>query len=234
MDVDEAKNIICGRVAAKLRPLCDLPVFSAKMGVWVAGGAVLGHREGDVDLFCAAGFNAIREQIKTSAGVSVVSDTANATTVKLDDFTFQFCNYNKPTLADLLKSFDYAHCQIGCEAVFENGGVVVSGVEWTDAYALSRAVGTTWFVGSEYPLSSLIRSAKYRQSGLMSSGAHVVAIIDTLVATIRRGFKDYDDFKAQLDAIDLGLVPDDLAKVERAALTDLFQLLRKDTIHDRN
>jgi chromosomal replication initiation ATPase DnaA len=49
---------------------------------------------------------------------------------------------------------------------------------------------------------------------------------------IERGFKGYEDFKDQLDAIDLGMVPDDIEQLQTKEGTDmlrnLFKLLAKE------
>ena len=42
---------------------------------------------------------------------------------------------------------------------------------------------------------------------------------------VERGFHDYQDFKDQLDAVDLGLLTEDFKQVDNADLMKLFELL---------
>lgn len=225
MELAEAKSIVCARVANRCRDVAETNLLSG-MDVWVAGGALI--RDGnDVDLFAADGWSVVIPRIAGCANVAVKSQTKNATTIKIGETLYQLCDYKKQTLLELITSFDFAHCQIGCCAKFDGAGVIASGVEWTEQFALSRQVASSWFVGSEFPLSSLIRAAKYRTSGILTTGAHIRAVIDILAAVVRRGFVGYEDFKNQLDAVDLGLVPEEFNEVGRSDLMDLFKMLNK-------
>jgi hypothetical protein len=62
---------------------------------------------------------------------------------------------------------------------------------------------------------------------VLSRGAHIRAVISALAAVVKRGFSGYDDFKDQLDAIDLGLLPDEMSEVESAPLLELYNRLNK-------
>ena len=230
MEMDDLRKIMCSRIARRIHPLRAILGQHANMHFWVAGGALI--RDGnDVDLFCPTEWPKI-----DWSTVEVVSESKNARTVVVGDAVFQFCNYRKPTLDELLKSFDFAHCQVGCDVkVTGSGNFVVDGVRGTDAYINSRWANTSWFTGSEYPLSSLIRIHKYYANGILTKGAAIRSTIDALEAVVRRGFNGYDDFKDQLDAVDyLGLLPDDMENVEKSSLTNLFTLLNKVTVkqHD--
>lgn len=221
-DIDECKAIVAGRIAGRLREMLDVFEWPDGFVFWVAGGAMI--REGnDVDLFCPVEWPIKIEGPK----VRIESRTTNAITAKIGDGVFQFCKYAKPTLGELITAFDFAHCQIGCVVEVKHGFFNVSDVQWTDAFVLSRATATTWFTGSEFPLSSLIRTQKYYKTGMLTRGAGIRAVIDILVAVIERGFNGYNDFKDQLDAVDLGLLPEQLEDVDRASLIRLFTLLNK-------
>ena len=220
MTIEATKDIICRRVAGRLRPLESLSCFTDGFEFYVAGGCMT-RTQNDVDAFCAD------SPWPTLPPETLVFSSRNAATHKINGELFQFCVYKKPTLIDLLASFDFAHCQIGCKVTVRSGRMIVSGVEWTEQYAAASAAGTSWFTGSEYPLSSLIRTQKYRKNGVMSSGAAIRAALSALTATVRRGFTSYEDFKDQLDAVDLGLLPDELSQVTQADLHELYQLLTK-------
>lgn len=163
----------------------------------------------------------------------VFSASANALTFETSDgITVQFCSYYKASLEDLVDSFDFAHIQVGAELALVFGDVFdcfVDGTEtvtyFTEAWTASRSLGTSEFVGSEYPLSSLIRLAKYTERGWFGRGGFIAETIRILVAIIERGFTDYEDYKDQLDAVDLGLVPEELSELEFAELYRLFELL---------
>lgn len=219
MDTDGMKKIIESRVASRLSPLRSWPHFPKDTEFWVAGGCLI-RGGSDVDLFCPIDW-------PTFPADGQVFFSKNAVTYDIGGELFQFCRHKKPTLMELLQSFDFAHCQIGCKARVLGESLAVYDVQWTTAYGESRIVNASWFTGSEYPLSSLIRVAKYRTSGIMSNGSAIRATIDALAATVKRGFKDYGDFKDQLDAVDLGLVPEDLNDVERSSLLELFNLLHR-------
>lgn len=219
MNESDIKDIIAGRAYGRIKPLIGVPELQG-LTFWVAGGALI--REGnDVDLFCS-------EKWPDSVfGMPHESFTKNAVTMKIGDGLFQFCTYRKPTLGEMVRAFDFAHCQIGCQVSIEGGVATVSDVQWTEAFALSRCAETSWFVGSEYPLSSMIRVSKYFKNGMLTRGAAIRASIDTLTAVVTRGFSSYEDFKDQLDAVDLGLVPEELKDVDRASLVKLFDSLHR-------
>ena len=88
----------------------------------------------------------------------------------------------------------------------------------------------SYFTSSDYPLSSLIRLQKYVERGKFAGKSWIWDAIKILTAIIRRGFEDYEDFKDQLDAVDLGLLPEDFQGADNGGvLADFFELLRRDT-----
>lgn len=219
MTNDDIKEMLRRRAAIRLAPLATIGLKSVEC--WVAGGALI--RDGnDVDLFIAGGVWPAEVLSLKNESVS-----KNAITAMIGGIPFQFCSYTKPTLAALVAAFDFAHCQIGCSVKIHGEYLVVGNVEWTKDFEAGRISGSSWYIKSEYPLSSLVRVAKYHKTGLLSRGEAMRATIDALHDVVKRGFRGYEDFKDQLDAVDLGLVPDDLAGVESTKLTDLFALLDK-------
>jgi hypothetical protein len=73
----------------------------------------------------------------------------------------------------------------------------------TDAYLEALLTHRTWYVGSDYPLGSIFRAEKYKRYGEMHSGEYKKSVVKALTDLIRRGYKDYQDFKDSIGAIDL-------------------------------
>ena len=192
---------------------------------YIAGGAIAGHIN-DVDVFpVKPGLPALEERFAIDTKqYPIVSKTANATTYATKPWPTQLCHYQHDTLQALVDSFDFAHIQAGVQC--SGTGVVCA--YHTDAFVEAKATMLSWFTGSAYPLSSLVRAGKYYKRGDMARGSYLRAVLDCVGAVAERGFKDYDDFKDQLDAVDLGLIPEQLEEVERAGLVVLFNALRCD------
>jgi hypothetical protein len=188
---------------------------------FVAGGSLTGVIN-DIDLFPSGEL-----AIPDPANAKLLSHTKNASTFECRPWLVQVCAHRKPSLEALVRSFDYTHIQAGARLTIENDLAFVGEVFFTDEYVAARATETTWFCGSEFPLSSLIRVGKYYKRSAMPRGAFIRAVIDALAATVKRGFKDYEDFKDQLDAVDLGLLKDEMDEVEKAKLLELFELLKR-------
>jgi len=127
-----------------------------------------------------------------------LSKTANAITANIYGQTVQFCSYFKPTPQETVAAFDFAHCKAG--AVFGADGLLQEVVA-TDDFWLSESNGTTWYTGSEYPLSSLMRLMKFHKRGLFEGGTHKSAAVRILCDIVERGFKDYEDFFDQCSSI---------------------------------
>jgi len=150
-------------------------------------------------------------------------------TFKVGEQIVQLCFYPQPTLKALVDSFDFAHIQVGVHIhIGDVDGLsiaTVSSVYHTEAWVTSHAMQTTWYTGSEYPLSSLLRSIKYASRGDFAGKSYIPSAINILKGIIKRGFSGYEDFKDQLDAVDLGLIEKDL---EGCNISELFELLRRD------
>ena len=217
-------------VAKEIKPYVT---SKSKCVFYVAGGCLAGPIA-DIDLFPGpADFPEITaEKICTSR---------NATTYKTGQHPIQVCNYRYDSLRKLLESFDYAHIQVGAELTFmpqsldpaDNFKTVkpelsVTRADFTDRFILAHTTDSTWYCGSEYPLSSMIRAGKYQKKGVLKRSGYIKAVLNALVDVLDRGFKDYEDFKDQLDAVDLGLVPEELEDIETANLAKLYEHLTKD------
>lgn len=127
-----------------------------------------------------------------------VSKTQNAITANIYGQTVQFCSYFKPTPQETVAAFDFAHCMAG--AVFGADGTLEDVVS-TDDFWLSENNETTWYTGSEYPLSSLMRLMKFHKRGLFKDNTHKTAAVRILCEIVKRGFKDCDDFRDQCASI---------------------------------
>lgn len=175
----------------------------------LAGGAVCGGKVSDFDLYAVEGHEFDREAIALKArglGMKILAKTRNALTVELpNQQVVQFCRYRRPSLKDLVKSFDFTHIQAGI--TFPGyGRVPGSGDAYcTEGFIAAALTGSTKYVGSEYPFSSIVRVGKYLARGRLTRVGAAKAVARALADFLRRGFKDYADFKDQLDAIDLCL-----------------------------
>lgn len=182
----------------------DIDVFFPKRGYPIGG-----FSESDIDLDgldkAVSDFN--RDFEKKMGKAEIVYDSKNAMSVNFDGVKYQFCKYQKDTCQDLVESFDYAHIQIGAVIDFEEDGernpVLVTDVCYTEAYLESMLSQNTWYIKSDYPLGSIFRAEKYKRYGSISNGEYKKSTIRALTDLINRGYKDYEDFKDSIGAIDL-------------------------------
>ena len=174
-----------------------------KIGVnFFIGGSCLNLREdkiNDIDIF-PKGENWNFDTLTKIFG-EPKNKSSNAITFECNDTLLQFCNYPKNTLKELVESFDFSHVQIGCEITPNKS---VEEVYYTQPYIESQAIGQTTFIGTEYPISSLIRLAKYYKKGYISNSQYRNMFLKIFTEVCLRGFKGKDDLIDQLQAIDLG------------------------------
>lgn len=179
--------------------------------VYVAGNSLNQATPHDIDLypvkssdfdFHVSAFN--------DAGASVLFESRNATTVKYKNVVYQFCNYTASNISALVHTFDYSHIQVGVHLVLDptKASRDKSIVAYTDNYVSNLLTKTNGYQGTHYPLSSMLRAMKYYGYGELSKCESKMSLVAALVDFMDRGFKDYDDFRDQLDAIDLSLVED--------------------------
>ncbi len=189
-------------------------------GYFVAGNSCNAAAPHDFDIYPWGNdfdFKEIKSRIE-SVGGYVVIETRNALTVNIAGKIIQFCNYNKCDLVSLIESFDFAHIQIGIAVRIkwrpgngeDRGGYghsYIEYVEYTDNWQRAHMLETTWYTGSQYPLSSLLRTTKYFQRGCYAKKhGYKKDILNILNDIIGRGYKDYEDYKDQLAAVDLLLL----------------------------
>jgi len=222
-------NVIRQRVYQRvpLKELTDAGITE----FYVGGNSLNRNPPNDIDIFPISGF--FPHQTAEKLG-KVVSSTKNAITVKVNvdktlhhqtvegtndievsgkTVTVQLCNYLHPSLEELVNSFDFSHIQVGAKVTPTNIDIYC-----TDKYEESKLCQSTEYFGSEYPISSLIRTFKYAKRGDFAGDSHIFSVLKILADISCRGFSNYEDFKNQLDAVDLGLVPENQDALTEAGL----------------
>ena len=179
---------------------------------FLAGGSLCGDPVNDFDLYPdpTMPFNrtAVKAAVLANPGkYELLANTPNAITVKLINKAqvVQFCSYQKPSLIALVESFDFSHIQVGIRFTGDGKPPHANDVYYTDEFILANVTRRTVYTGSEYPLSSLIRLFKYAKRNKLTRIGVARAVMKILKDVLNRGFENYDDFKSQIDAIDLCL-----------------------------
>ena len=224
------KDVIRERIDTRLKSVYSAIAICLSYeyhGYFVAGNSCNAAAPHDFDIYPWGNnkfdFEGIKSRIE-SVGGYVIIETRNALTVNIGGKTIQFCNYNKHDLVTLIESFDFAHIQVGVAISinWDSDGYkssTIKYVEYTDNWQRAHMLETTWYTGSDYPLSSLLRTVKYFQRGAYANKfEYKKDIIYILNNIISRGYKDYTDYKDQLAAVDLLL----LEPEEREAAWTLY------------
>ena len=225
--------IIQNRMDARLKNLYStiaILLSYGHTGYYVAGNSCNADNPHDYDIYPDYGgtfdLDDIASRVEALKGY-VACKTRNALTVNMSGKILQFCNYSKRDLTTLLSSFDFAHIQVGIHIEIEwepgdpeDGGSYITAVKYTPEWELAHLAQTTWYTGSEYPLSSLLRLSKYLQRGCYATKfEYKKDVLRILNDIISRGYKNYKDYKDQLAAVDLLLLEPD----EKDAAWDLFR-----------
>lgn len=181
----------------------------------LAGSAMIPmHEVNDVDVF----FYNSRDYCNAVAALKQgykYFETNNCVTINTSYRKVQLCKYIYPTMKQLIESFDFAHVQIAYD-------IFTQDVAYTEQAKESFISRTTTFTGSEYPLSSLIRLNKYYERGRIQGRGLIGEVLLIFKAILERGFKDYEDFKDQLNAVDLNFFDTDGGKNDLAF--ELYQV----------
>jgi hypothetical protein len=219
-------------IADALKPIIDyLPDKFV-----VAGGAFrVGKPINDYDIYPAPADNDLGPYLPTEDeliqidykrdafnALMILCSSANSTTFRHHaiDKTIQFCNYRKSSLQALVNSFDFNDIQAGCIMFCDRGQGIIEPQAFATSEAYERFAihGQVEYTGTEYPFSSLIRLGKYN----LPRRKNMVITVQILADMCKRGFHDYEDFKDQLDAIDLQMLPEHLAGVPDDNLIEIF------------
>lgn len=189
-------------------------VLVANHGIFAGSAMIPKHEINDIDVF----FYNSRDYGKAVDALKQVYkyfETPNCVTINTNSVKVQLCKYNYPTMKQLVESFDFAHVQIAYDIFSQD----VTYTEQAKEAFISR---TTTFTGSEYPLSSLIRISKYYERGRITGRGLIGEVLLIFKAILERGFEDYEDFKDQLNAVDLNFFDTEGGKNDLAY--DLYQV----------
>jgi len=189
----------------------------------LAGGAMRSDEPRDFDIFgCDKPIDLAETKRKCERDrrVCLLTHTDNAVTIELYGQTVQLCKHFKGTPMALIRSFDFSHVQAG--AVFTSLGVVGEVVFTGHFHDVEAYSYTPQYLGSEYPLSSLVRLVKFKERGDFAGENEDYffgQLLSILCDIVKRGFRDEDDFRDQCVAISAALPNCDPEL--------LFQLLHK-------
>lgn len=220
------------KTKASRAPLWEIAFLLCNEPFALAGGCLVTDPPNDYDVYPMSphtkaferwSIKAGLESLKKTHDCAVLFESRNALTVVVDGKQIQFCDYavmspsvpDKPSLAELVRSFDYTHVQVGVSFTpmeDDRGSIKTPEVDliyYTDDYLETLVTKQTKYSGTEFPLGSLIRLRKYDKRGLFSLSRYRRTVIDILADIINRGFNDYEDFKAQLEAVDLRVLTKD-------------------------
>lgn len=183
----------------------------------VAGNSLNRDKPNDFDVYLIDNefnFGAIISNIEKLNNSHKVCETKNSLTVSVNNEIIQFCKYTKPSEMELIESFDFAHCQIAVsfECIEDDDGgynASVNEVFYTDDWLKAKAMESTFYTGSEFPLSSLIRLVKYQSRGMFSGNSYKYEMLKVLNDVVKRGYYDYEDYKNQMDSVDLQLLKEE-------------------------
>jgi len=215
------------RLLKRLMPFKDL---IGRLGIkqFYVGGSVFLESYNDVDVYFqkySFESSSLLPQLREIPECNIIVSTANAITVRFNNKILQFCRYEKESIEELIDSFDFAHTQIGASVLTDSNEkdyFLIAGLYYTEAFKTFRMTGETHYTGTEYPLSSLVRIFKYKKYFIGRS--YIIPVIQILNDIISRGYYDYGDFLDQLNAVDIGLLPEEINDAQEDLVT-LFNLL---------
>lgn len=217
----EITEIITKRILKRTNEFKDfiLDILGDNFQFAIAGNALNKQEPNDYDLYAIGknefSFIEIKKKLLELEG-GVLTETVNALTVKFKNTVLQFCRYKLPTLKELVDTFDFAHIQIGASfttKVDDNNGYkflkledIYASKNWEKAKMLETTFYTKPKLEGSYPLSSLLRIFKYKERGVFNDKSYIISTLEILNQIVLRGYKDYNDFKDQLAAVDLKLL----------------------------
>ena len=146
---------------------------------------------------------------------------------------YQVCNYPYEDCSELVDSFDYSHVQVGVTVSFQDCDDSPFPFEleptYTDAYTKYIITNKVEYTGSQYPLGSLLRSMKYFERGnIRNRREYKRILLKCLADIVSRGYENYEDFKDQLEAVDLINCEEEIG-VSHPELMDIYKnLVKKD------
>ena len=191
---------------------------------FIAGGALVNDNPNDFDLFGVKERFDLKEIRKKLAGTSLtfLAETDNAITVLGHGCQkIQFCRHWKRGMYDLVESFDFAHCQAAVKMSYVHKPSHYEPIEniVMESFIFSAACRDTAYVGSEYPISSLMRAGKFYRRGLFANKhSFEMSVINILIDIVKRGLFDADDIRRQFNSISEGLSECEEASILKSLL----------------
>lgn len=217
--------------AAKVIPAWSIAFLLDNDPFIVAGGCFTGGDVNDIDIYPVKCEKFSRKDIEDkleSICAECVYESKNALSIKLKDGTkLQFCDYYKKDVFELIDSFDFWHTQCGIQyepAWNADGGFADPDIEeiaYSDDWLKFKLTGETHYTSSEFPMSSMIRLGKYIKRDMFHGRSYIPDVFNIVKDIVKRGYRDYNDFKQQLQAVDLL----ELDPEEGGAAWDLFRTL---------
>lgn len=237
---EEIRDRIAYRINSNRKAFVKLGLES----FYVAGGALLPAEPNDYDLFpvnrkdfdCFFKYERGEQQSKLDAKIW---ETSNAVTYEIDGVKIQLCKFWNESIIKTVERFDFTHCKLGAkfELVYKNDIPIFVPVDVyvSEDFIRYRILGYSEYTGvqhCDYPLSSLLRMYKYIKKGYIRSTYDVIFKI--LEAFLERGYKDEEDFKQQLEGIDIGVDEAQQLDANSKSLKHLYYLVTGKTIKDDN
>lgn len=215
------KQAIHDRMAARLRHI-GFSEFMSTLDLkdaYICGNSCNAAKPNDYDVYLTAEEVAEfrHKKLEDLKDIEVAAKTKNSITFIFKESTvIQVCTYNKPSLQELINSFDFSYCRVGVTVTIdpETDWLKIEEVAITDEYIQYLASGVTEYIASEYPMSSMIRVVKINEKGMFNGRSYIRSILTILNDIMKRGVENYQDFKDQLDAVDLGVAPEDLQEMQ--------------------
>lgn len=201
----DANAVYANRVRSRLSPgIVGLFKVAGIDKVILAGGGLLRDFD-DLDFYPAPDKDGRKFSEQWGQLLDNLSkthgETKNAVSLVVDGVKVQLCRYSKPTVTELLESFDYAHCQIGGLIHFGMACSHVVDIEFTDNFKEAMTAQSTWYTGSRFPLSSMMRLPKVAQKiGLTQKEIQVITF--QIVKDLQEnGFEDDEEYDAYYQQI---------------------------------
>lgn len=191
---------------------------------YLAGGALVNDNPVDFDLFgVKERFDLDKIKLKLArTHFAILNESENAITVLGNNGQkIQFCRHWKNGMYNLVESFDFSHCQAAVRFTFyrTQAEYCVSETLVMDSFISAAACRDTAFVGSEYPISSLMRAGKFYRRGMFANYmSYKMCVIEILIATMQRGLFDVEDAQRQLYSISDGVGDEKKSEVLRQLL----------------
>lgn len=222
-------NIIKDRLSRRLKSIAfDIGEVMDGESFYIAGNSLNSMEPNDYDIFKVSSDMSFDVDNK-----EVITSTKNAITIKTKfGKILQFCNYYHNSLKELVDSFDFAHIKLGAKVKFIDGGFTqedyyeIEELYISEDYLVARGVESTFYTGSKYPISSLMRLIKYQKRGDFAGKSYTVDVLKILGDIISLKLKDYSDFKDQMAAVDLGLLEEDESNAAYSLWTTMLEKLK--------